>query len=74
MRKLKQIVLGFFLLAGLSMAVSAQKQNDQKKPPPKEPPPKVRPGENKPPPRESRPKKPGSEFAIIWRDEKTNIA
>jgi len=66
MKRYKHLFLGFALLIGLSAGVSAQRGDDQKKPkPPKQPPPTVDPGKKKPPP----PKKPGSGFALVWRDE-----
>ncbi len=71
MNKLKHIIFGFFLLTALSVGASAQRQNEPKKPPPKQPGPTVKPGPEKPPPSEGkRPKKPGSGFALVWRDEK----
>ena len=75
MKKLKHLILGFFLVAGLAAGASAQK-NDKPKPPPKEKPPTVKPGgEKPPPPREgNRPKKPGSGFALVWRDEQSFTA
>ena len=76
MNKLKHLIFGFALLAGLSVGVSAQRHDDQKKPPPKDPPPKVEPRE-KPPrgenrPKEDKPKKPG--YSLVWRDETGNYA
>lgn len=72
MKTLKHLFLGFVLLAGLSLGVSAQKNDDQKKPPKKDPPPTVNPNPRgeKPPPRQDpprdKPKKPGSEYSIVW--------
>lgn len=68
MSKFKGLMLGLMLLAGLTVGVSAQRTNDPKKPPPKPPPPKVEPHPDKPP-KENRPKKPGSGYAVVWRDE-----
>lgn len=69
METLKQIFMGFVMIAGLSLAVTAQRNGDQKKPPPKERPPKVEPAPEKPPPREPRggdkPKKPGG-YSILF--------
>jgi hypothetical protein len=48
MKILRQFAFTFAVVMGLSLAVSAQK-NDQKKPPPKERPPVVKPGDKKPP-------------------------
>lgn len=53
-------------VAGLTLAVSAQK-NDQKKPP-KDPPPVVNPGQKPPkdrPPKEEKPKKPNMSFFVF---------
>lgn len=64
MRVLREILITFALVAGLSLAVSAQK-DDPKKPPPKGNPPVVNPGQKPPrdnPPRNdnsNKPKKPG---------------
>jgi hypothetical protein len=66
MRVLKEILLIFALVFGLSLAVSAQK-DDQKKPPPKGNPPVVNPGREKPPPPpkgNDKPKKPGGGYAL----------
>lgn len=71
MNRLKELFIGLVLVAGLSLAVSAQRNDDQKKPPPKDPKdtPKVDPPQ-KPPPRPPRdPKKPGAEYSLVWRDE-----
>ncbi len=71
MKTLKQLILTFAVVIGLSMAVLAQK-DDQKKPPPKPPPPVVNPGEKPPrnPPREGdKPKKPGMAYSIAQRNE-----
>ncbi len=70
MDTLKKLMLGLVMIAGLSLAASAQRNDDQKKPPPKDPPPKVEPRGDKPPPRPPRdPKKPGSEYSVVWREE-----
>jgi hypothetical protein len=61
MMTVKQIFISFVMVVGLSLAVSAQRSNDQKKPPPKGETPKVEPREKPPPrtpPRETKPKKP----------------
>lgn len=73
MKTLKQLILTFAVVIGLSMAVLAQK-DDQKKPPPKEPPPTVNPPREKPPPRNppregDKPKKPGMAYSIAQRNE-----
>ncbi len=79
MKRFKQLFLGLAMVGSLSLAVSAQRNDDQKKPPPKDPKetPKVEP-RDKPPPRPPRegdkPKKPGSGYALVWRDEKNFLA
>ena len=63
----KRTMFSFLLVAGLSVAASAQK--DQK-PPPKEKPPVVKPAPKPPPPDNSNKGKHGGEAVIIWsRDE-----
>lgn len=77
MNRFKELIISSMLVAGLSLAVSAQKNDDQKKPPPKDPPPKVEPGRpDKPPPKNPPrdPKKPGSGYALVWRDESIFLA
>ena len=67
MKVFKEILLTFALVAGLSLAVSAQK-DDQKKPPPKENPPVVNPRQKPPPPKNdnnNKTKKPGGEAVEI---------
>jgi hypothetical protein len=76
MKKFLHIFSSFVLLIGLTVAVSAQRGNDQKKPPPKGDAPKVEP-RDKPAPRPrggDKPKKPGSGFAVIWRNEETRLS
>jgi hypothetical protein len=75
MNTFKQILFTFAVVIGLSIAVSAQKNEDQKKPPPKPPPPVVNPGGQKPPkPREEKPKKPGMASSFLQAKEKVDIA
>ncbi|MGI8811890.1 MAG: hypothetical protein ACR2IH_05105 [Pyrinomonadaceae bacterium] len=59
MKVLKQIFLFAFIMAGLTLAVSAQKDDRQR--PPKEKPPVIQPGEKKvpPPPKDDKKKPPG---------------
>lgn len=77
MKVVKQILFGFVLIVGMSIAASAQK-DDQKKPPPKGNPPVVTPREK--PPRENppkgddRPKKPGMAFALKAADTNGDLA
>ena len=68
MRVLQKILFTFAMVVGLSLAVSAQK-DDPKKPPPKEKPPVVNPAPTKPPPDSNKPKKPASAF-VIWKSER----
>lgn len=74
MKTLRHLISAFVAVIGLSMAVSAQK-DDQKKPPIKEPPPVINPGEKppreKPPKGEDKPKKPS--IAFVFASEKTSI-
>lgn len=61
MRVLKEILLVFALVFGLSLAVSAQK-DDQRRPPKEKPPvvtPKEKPPKDNPPKGGDKPKKPG---------------
>ncbi len=67
MKRVKELLFGLVMIAGLSLAISAQR-DDQKKPPPKDPPPKVEVPREKPPPRQTptpNPKKPGG-YATVW--------
>jgi hypothetical protein len=63
-----------FAVVGLTLSVSAQK--DDKKPRPPKDPPKVevpdknRPREN-PPPKDQKPKKPGSDFELVVEEMKS---
>jgi hypothetical protein len=76
MKILRNLLFALFAVAGLTLSVSAQK--DDKKRPPKDPP-KVEPADkNKPrenpPPRDNRPKKPGMEFVLVIANKKTELA
>lgn len=63
MKTLKQILFALVAVAGLSLAVSAQK-GDQPKPP-KDPPPKIEPKPKDNPPKDQpKPKKPGMSFFV----------
>jgi len=62
MKVLQKLLFTFAMIAGLSLAVSAQKD----KPPPKPPPPVVTPGDKKPPKGDDKPKKPNSGVVAIW--------
>lgn len=74
MKTLRQLIFAFVAVVGLSMAVSAQK-DDQKKPPPKDPPPVINPGQKPPrenPPKgEDKPKKPS--IAFVFASKETSI-
>lgn len=76
MKILRQFIFTVFAVAGLTLAVSAQK-NDPKKPPPKAPPPKIVPGGDKkpppPPPRGKGPKKPGEAFFLALKEPETEV-
>ncbi|HQZ96359.1 MAG TPA: hypothetical protein PLP21_08570 [Pyrinomonadaceae bacterium] len=68
MRVIQKILFTFALVAGLSFAAFAQK-DDKKPTPPKPQPPVVNPQPKNPPPKESeKPKKPGGSMAI-WKNE-----
>lgn len=63
MRVLQKILFTFAVVLGLSLAVSAQRE-DPKKPPPKPPPPVIKPGEGKKPPKNEDKKKPSIELIV----------
>jgi hypothetical protein len=73
MRNLREIIFMFVMVVGLSLSVSAQK-DDQKRPP-KDPAPKVNPGEKpprgNPPPKD--PKKPGMEMYLAAAKREDNL-
>ena len=78
MSSLRHIFFSLLLMAGLTLAVSAQRGHDPKKPPPKGEAPKVEPRE-KPPPRQNpkgddKPKKPNSGLALVWRSDDKDFA
>ncbi|MEO8649008.1 MAG: hypothetical protein ABI539_07570 [Acidobacteriota bacterium] len=79
MKSLRQLLFTLFMVAGLAMAVSAQK-DDQKKPPPKEGrPPVVTPADkNKPkdpPPKgNDRPKKPETSWTFAYAKTESDRA
>ncbi len=64
MTVLQKILLTLAMVVGLSLGVSAQK-NDPKKPP-KPPPPVINPGDKKPPKGDDKPKKPNGAVSIAW--------
>lgn len=69
MKTLRQFIFIFVAVTGLTLGVSAQK-NDQKKPP-KDPPPVINPGQKPPkerPPKETKPNKPGMSFFIAGKE------
>lgn len=78
MKILRQIAFMFAVVMGLSLAVSAQK-NDQKKLPPKEKPPVVKPGDKKPPKdnpkggRGNKGKGPGMSWILVSKEEAVEI-
>lgn len=73
MKLLKQLFFTFAVIAGLSITGFSQKDGD-KKPPPKEKPPVVTPQPKNPPPEQNKPKKPNSEFSVIWKRDDRAIA
>ncbi|MBC7899644.1 MAG: hypothetical protein H7070_06285 [Saprospiraceae bacterium] len=67
MKILRQLIFTFVAIAGLTLAVSAQKNSNQQKPP-KEKPPVINPGDKKPkPPKEDKPKKPGMSYFVTGK-------
>jgi len=67
MKKLKQILFIFVTVAGLSLAVSAQKGGGQQKPPKNPPTIPARPKPDKP--KEDKPKKPGMSYFVALPPE-----
>jgi hypothetical protein len=66
MKVLKNILMGFAIVAVMSFTVSAQKKDDKKDPPPKPKPPVVRPeGEKRPPPKDDKPKRPEYSMGFV---------
>ena len=63
MKMLQKILFTFAVVAGLSIAVFAQK-DEQKKPPPKQTPPVITPAPAKPPPGSNKPKKTSADIVI----------
>ena len=72
MNVMKHFLLIMMMVVGLSVSAFAQKGD--KKPPRKAPPPVVNPAPSKPPPDTSKPKKPNSEFSLIWKREERPTA
>lgn len=68
MKTLKQILFTLIAVAGLSLAVSAQKGGDQKPPKPKPPVIDPKPKE-KPPKGDDKPKKPGMSYFVAIVNE-----
>jgi hypothetical protein len=79
MKTLRQFIFTLIAVIGLSMAVSAQK-NDPKKQRPKDPPPVINPGDKKtkpkenPPRDEKKPKKPGMAFFVYSNNSRIDLA
>jgi len=70
MKMLRKILILSALVAGLSAAAFAQK--DDKKAPPKEKPPVINPGSKNPPPKQPEPKKrPGGDLEAAWIREES---
>lgn len=77
MKILRNLLFTLFAVVGLTLSVSAQK--DDKKPRPPKDPPKVEPADKNRPPRETpkgndKPKKPGMEFVLVIDGKKSEIA
>lgn len=66
MNKFKQILFTLIAVAGLSLAVSAQKGGDR---PPKDKPPVIKPGDKPKDPPKNPPKKPGMSFYVALPPE-----
>jgi len=73
MKVLRHILYTFLMVTCLSLAVSAQK-DDQKKPPPKDPPPVINPQPKNPPPDSNKPKKPGIALVVIKTRDISDLA
>lgn len=75
MKFLRQTMFTLVAVIGLTLAVSAQK-DDQKRPP-KGPPPQINPGDKKPPknpPKEDKPKKPETSWYFVSRESGEDLA
>ena len=66
MKILQKFIFIIALTAGMTLAVSGQKNDDQKKPPVKPPPPVIVPGEK--PPKDDKPKKPNASV-LFWKSD-----
>jgi hypothetical protein len=64
MRKIRQTIFAFTLVAAMAFGVAAQ-SDDQKKPPPKGNPPIVKPGDKPKPPKGGGKPKPGSAYYLV---------
>lgn len=73
MKVLRHILFTLVMVTGLTLAVSAQKQDDPKKPPPKGTPPVINPIP-KPPPDSNKPKKPGYSLIVFRTPESAEIS
>jgi hypothetical protein len=71
MKRFKEIVLMFAVVAGLALGVPAQNNDDQKRPPKKPP---VREPKEKPPKGNDRPKKPGMSYYLVSRETENKLA
>ena len=70
MKLVRNILITAAMVIGLSVAAFAQKDGDKKPPPPKGTPPVITPsGPKPPPPKDTKPKKPGGEAVIVWRED-----
>ena len=73
MKVLRHILFTVVMVAGLSLAVSAQKQDDPKRTPPKGTPPVINPIQ-KPPPDSNKPKKPSYSLVVFKAPEPAEMA
>ena len=73
MRVLQKILFSFVMVVGLSIAVSAQK-DEQKKPPPKQTPPVITPAPTKPPKKDDKSKRSFADLIIASKETLDAIA
>jgi hypothetical protein len=79
MKRFNQIIFTLAMVIGMTLSVSAQK-DDQKRPPPKDNPPKIdvppknRPPRGNPPKGDDKPKKPEMSFYLVNVKKESDIA
>ncbi len=71
MKVLKQLFIMMFMVAGLSLAVSAQKDKPKQDKPK---PPVIKPGDKQPRPKDDKPKKPNMSFFVMAKSEEVTTA